>query len=83
MTMETLDDMTEHTPYKVVQLPAELTCVFCARAAIGPRQLLSIAIMSTGDNPNVFVHVECFRAALHPSFVDAVDLERAILNPAP
>ena len=81
--METLGTMTAHMPYTVVQLPVELTCVFCGRAATGPRQLLSVAIMSTGDSPNLFVHVECFRAALHPSFVDAFDLERVVLDPAP
>jgi len=74
--------MSDEAPY-VIQQNAELTCVFCGRAATGPRQLLSLRIISTGeDNPNVFVHVDCFRSALHPSLVAAIELKRAILNPA-
>jgi len=64
----------------VIQHAAQLTCVFCGQAATHPRTLLSISIVG-GDNFNRFVHVQCFRSALHPSYVDVIDLEHAILNP--
>jgi hypothetical protein len=68
-------------PYAVRTI-TELTCVFCGRSASYPRELLTLIIMSVGDDVNVCVHVSCFQAALEPSLIRAVDLSRAILNPA-